>query len=665
MTYWRTVIWLFLFVFTGWLFAADIDAQTPRSNRLGVTFISSAQTPPDDSRYQNALSLGAGWNRWPLYWNAVQPAPGQWNFSAYDRLVADDVRFGLNINAILLDKPIFYSDGAIISGLYEPVFADGTDIAAPNKPLNPNNPWAIFVYTAVDRYKPNGVFARQQGWNSGQGIRIWEMWNEPDLPQFWRGSINDYARLLKVGWLAAHQADPQAEVMVGGLLYNTPTNWLQAILQIYANDANRSQYNWYMDAVGVHSYVYPWRTGWLTTVTRRTLSSYNLNRPIYVNETGLNVWNDYPGPVWASNGPERISRGTIQQQAWFFVQSTAYAWAEGANVVFFHQLYDDCGDTGGNFPAHNGELCTGGRQCFGDGFGIFRNTRASACYSQHPNAGSARPVADAYRMMAQVFSQPFTGGREVRSNGYTMISFDRPNSGEVIRVLWNRQFNPNTAIISTSNPSATLYTLQGSRTITAENGAYNIQLRAAVPDRFPDLEAGDISAVGGEPVIIVERSTGAPPNIASAGDTSTSAIRDGEAGNTQFTNPNRNSGIVTPIPSSDQLIPTPGSILLVPDFTPPPDTSPPVTTMDALPAISEPTFIVRWRARDASAISRYVVWVRVNGGEWMPWIESQRTEGVYTGTSGNTYDFAVWAEDTAGNWSQNTDLIPQMTTQVQ
>jgi hypothetical protein len=49
--------------------------QFVRSDRLGITFISSAQLEADDARYQNALLLGAGWTRWPLIGGLLKSRP--------------------------------------------------------------------------------------------------------------------------------------------------------------------------------------------------------------------------------------------------------------------------------------------------------------------------------------------------------------------------------------------------------------------------------------------------------------------------------------------------------------------------------------------------------------------------------------------------------------
>ncbi len=180
------------------------------------------------------------------------------------------------------------------------------------------------------------------------------------------------------------------------------------MLQIYQDDPLRTQFNWYMDQVAVHNYGYAWRSGWLVLVARQTLSAYGLNRPIWLNETGVNVWDDYPGPLWTGDDPsQHVGRATADQQASFFIQSAAFAWSEGADVVFFHQLFDDCGDqpAGTNFPYHSGELCTQIDPCFGDAFGLYRNEATAICFSHSIAPGTARPAAQAFQLVAQYLRQ--------------------------------------------------------------------------------------------------------------------------------------------------------------------------------------------------------------------------------------------------------------------
>ena len=78
-----------------------------RADRLGITFVGFVDNNMGAERYRNALILGSGWTRWPLYWDRVETQPGRYDWSAYDRLLATDIRHGLRTNAILLGRPAF------------------------------------------------------------------------------------------------------------------------------------------------------------------------------------------------------------------------------------------------------------------------------------------------------------------------------------------------------------------------------------------------------------------------------------------------------------------------------------------------------------------------------------------------------------------------------
>ncbi len=633
------------------------------AGRLGITHIASAETPPDDRRYENALRLGANWNRFPLYWNRVEVAPGEYDWSDYDRVIADHVRFGMQMNIVLLGVPSFYQEEKLFSGLTETTFADGSDRPKAQVIINPANPWANFVYEAVNRYGTNGTLAQQNGWQPGQLTIVWEVWNEPDYKGFWEGRVQDYARLLKVGYLAAHHADPNAQVMFGGLLYNTADNWLARVLAIYSGDPLAEENNYFMDMVAVHSYSYPWRSGWLVLYVRDTLRAYGLRRPIWLNETGVPIWDDYPGPVWATSVQQRVNMASAQQQAWFLIQSAAYAWAQGADRIFYHQLYDDCGDqpAGTDFPPHQGELCTEGQICSGSTFGLYRNNADSICFSQHPNPGTPRPTAQAFRLLADVFANGDFGRGDIeRINGVTIITFERPATQELIHVIWNRLFEANTHTIIGSRPSARLYSLEAApQPLAPDNrGNYVVNLQPALPDNYTTLEDGDTTAIGGAPIIVVEAMTGelpiqpASPVVVAVNPATPIPVAPDAAPTVII------ESQLTPIPTQAVLPPPP--LPIVSD-----DATPPTTSMEALPEVSSAVFAVRWNGDDASGIEKFIIWMRINGGEWQPWLETARNEAYFSGTPGNRYEFAAWALDYAGNWSTNIDLNPQAQTQVQ
>jgi hypothetical protein len=619
--------------------------------RLGITFISSPDHANNAARYQQALTLGAGWNRWPLYWDRIERGPGVFDWTAYDRLVSDDLRYGLRTNVILLGRPGFHDRGGSIEGLYAAAFSDGTDTPGAGKTPNPANPWALFVYQAVTRYKPGGLLAASNGWPGGWGISTWEAWNEPDLRMFWNASVEDYARMLKVTYLTVKQADPGAQVLFGGLAYGNPDqdDWLAQVLAIYASDPQRDAYNWYHDIVAVHSYSNPRRTGLVVSRMREVLARVGLSRRIWVNETGVPVWDDYPGPTWTAADPAgRTLRATMQQQAAFIIQSAAYAWAAGADVVMFHQLYDDCGNQPGgtNFPPHNGELCVNGALCAGDAHGLFRNPSGDVCFSQHPMPGTPRPAASAYLRLAQTFGVGLFGEQEVLQDNReaTVISFRRLGTNERILVLWSRTLAESRVEIKALGVGGQVLTPQNETIlITPQDGRYSLALPPATRDDYPFLPAGQVAAIGGPPLLLVEQGARSSSNPALP----------------QFDESGVPAQPVLPTPGGPASTPVPR-----PTTDPAQDSTPPVTSMTPLPAVSAATFTVAWAGQDDSGIASYLVWVRVDDGEWQPWLETDATAAAYTGEAGRRYAFAVWAVDLAGNWSLNTELTPQTETRV-
>ena len=491
-----------------------------RADRLGIAFISSIDSDNSPARYRNALILGAGWNRWPLYWDRIEAAPGAWDWSAYDRLVETDLDNRLKINAILQGRPSFWQDGDSILNLFEPIFADGTDQADDGKAINPDNPWAQFVHRTVSRYKPGGT------WRSSAALTL------KAASAFGRSGMSRTSRISGRAAAApmpvcskrppssSKHSTPKRPSCLAGCCTPPMIPSLSQVLMHFRDDALRGPYNWFFDAAAIHSYDDPWRSGWLAKVVQDTLKAYGLERPVWVTETGVSVWNDYPGPVWAAEASARIRLATTKQQASYLIMSAAYAWSKDVDKVFFHQLYDDCGNqpAGADFPPHNGELCANGI-CFGDAFGLYRNPAEAICFSQHPLANTPRPVAAAYQLLAEVFGRhPFTSSSHLGLNDpVTAIFFQRGNNDRIV-VMWNNTFEPLSYALAAKGAEAAVYSLNGTMTILpATGGKYTFNLKPATDFSYPGLEPDRTTAIGGEPIILVEStaaSDAAPTNDA-------------------------------------------------------------------------------------------------------------------------------------------------------
>jgi hypothetical protein len=509
---------------------------------FGVNFMNSVDHPATPQMLANGQATSATWNRWPLYWHRIETDPGQFAWDAHDAVVLADLEAGYQTNAILLGTPGFYMTGTLANllvdsatreaapgrisltavqaatpqGLYLPVFSDGSDLPGPGKTINGDNRWARFVHLIVNRYRPGGVLAEIHGLPPDLGITHWEMWNEPDFDAFWNGSEADYARLLKVGYLAAKQADPQAQILFGGLANNQRLNFYRDILTIFAADPLAESFGYFHDVMATHNYSNSWRSWYEVWRVGRALTDFGLSKPIWLNESGGPAWNDYPGPVWDPSSP---FRATTTEQADFVIQSAFYALFAGADGIFHFQLYDGCGNQplGTDFPPHNGELCDeNGRlitnpdfPCAGDANGLFSNPGDAVCFSQHPQPESPRPNFAAFQLLPTYLTEVAPlwrarpGGTDPDNGPQEHIALYNTEMNARIIGMWARIGQQETAVVTAHNSSALLLYPDGTvQTIFPVNGVYTITLPPATNLNNP-FQPG-VYQIGGPPRILIE-----------------------------------------------------------------------------------------------------------------------------------------------------------------
>lgn len=570
----------------------------------GVNFISSPEYPATPNRYDNAHASGARWNRWPMYWHTIELNSDNFTWADHDAVISADIAEGFILNAILMGIPGFYFDGdrAIPNTLHEPIFSDGTDIPGPEKSININNKWAQYIYRAVDRYRPGGVLATAQGWPEGAGISYWEIWNEPDLTYFFDGTKAEYARMLKIGYLVAHHADPNANVISGAMANNfADLNYYKDVLGIIQNDPLAEEHGYFHDIMATHSYFYAWQSWFHVFRAQNAMSAFGLDKPIWLNETGIPAWNDYPGPVW---DPSSQYRGTMDEQADYMIQTAFYSMFAGADAMFHFQMYDGCGNQpqGTDFPPHNGELCDANGNlisdprfpCAGDANGLFRNETDAACFTHHPNPGSARPNFTAYQLLTQYLQDvvPLYRYKVCTLDEQSWIAFYRPNTNQRIMALWACVGEDEQAVVPAIDNGAQLITPDGNtQFIAPTNGNYYLTLPAATntnpildPERWP---------VGGRPYLLIER-----------------------------------------------------------------DLQPPTVTIDATE--NSDNIWVTWNGDDypSSGIQNYDLTVSVDGGDPQAWLTGvTQTSATYTGSYQYGVEFTVIARDWGGNLSQPTSVM--------
>jgi len=513
---------------------------TGDSNPFGIAFINSAEMTVPSTRIDQALQVGAGWDRWPMYWERIETSPGLFDYTGQDAALAADVAKGLQVNAILAMTPGFYATGgsaAIASPrieekapLFEAMrrFRDEQEHISPEAPqactgspssypprnldlpafigsgptrtVNPDNYWARFVYRTVQRYKPGGELAGQYGWPAGIGVRHWEIWNEQDFPcgrsgdfpGFFNGTPQQYYRLLQIAYQVIKFADPSATVILGGQAYWPNPTWFDAFLDtLLADDpAARKANNDYFDVVAGHWYSNPrhiWRMtkyAFADKMAGRGLAP----KPIWINETGVPAWNDYP----CQNCSPYPYSATLDEQAAHLIQNWASGLAaslwfpQGVARIFQFQLYDD---------GH------------GEAYGLIRNP-ADAPQFAHPKLpGVPRPAYQAYQVVNTYLSNAVPRSWD-QQNGVERITFEHANGDRVV-VVWNWLKTNQTANVPATRLRAQLVDPLGvTQTITSTNGVYALNLPPATNHMDGDTAAE--AMIGGTPYLVVESNTTPP-----------------------------------------------------------------------------------------------------------------------------------------------------------
>lgn len=178
-----------------------------------------------------------------INWAEIEKKRGKFDFRAYDQFIGDTSRAGLRVVPILFGMPKFYAakpkKGAKVTKVT-------------TMPPRSNATFAKYVTAVVKRYGRNGTFWKKNPSIPAVPIESYQLWNEPNLPQYWGGKpdAKAYVKLLKAGASAVRKADPQAEVLAGGLPNSKQgVPLLKYVRQMYAAGAKGT-----FDTLAVHPY---------------------------------------------------------------------------------------------------------------------------------------------------------------------------------------------------------------------------------------------------------------------------------------------------------------------------------------------------------------------------------------------------------------------------
>jgi len=237
---------------------------------------------------------GMYWDRLELWWGVIEPEKGKFDWTYADKVAE------------------FYRDqkiNALVILCYSSAWSKDTPPATPEERAL----YADYVYQMVNRYKNT--------------FKVWEIWNEPNIPTFWpEPNVKDYTLMLRDAYKAAKRADPDCMVFAA----STSGPDLEFIDGIHKNGGWDS-----CDGISIHPYSMAGgpiaqRLDKILRQNQEYIASKGKPKPLWITEMG-----------WTSSNPRED-----RDQAVYTVQSYVISLANGVgNLQWF--CLDDWGEKWG------------------------------------------------------------------------------------------------------------------------------------------------------------------------------------------------------------------------------------------------------------------------------------------------------------------------------
>ncbi len=223
-------------------YAANLPGQF-----FGMTILHAInRTPWPDVKIASIRLWDSDGTGWPQ----IQPAPGKFNWDGLDRWLALAQRNNADV---------IYTFGRV------PKWAnEGKHQSVPPTDLKV---WDDFV-RAIVRHA-NGR------------ISAWELWNEPNDPNFWSGDIQTLRTMAERAYRIIKQEQPNAIVLTPSATWRdgSPSDWFE---KYFAASGGR-----YADAIAFHGYVGTEPEGLVTEISRirSVAQKYGVDKPIWDTES--------------------------------------------------------------------------------------------------------------------------------------------------------------------------------------------------------------------------------------------------------------------------------------------------------------------------------------------------------------------------------------------
>ncbi len=218
-------------------------------------------------------------------WDDYEPSRGNYDFAWLHDFANLAAQYGIKLRPYICYTPAWAGDGNW------------------NSPPNDYQDWYNFCY------------ALGTAMSSHPNVVSYEIWNEWNDAMWWNGTFAQYVQLLTTGSSALRTADPDAQIIMGGLVWphyeaidactqgTTEQSFEIAPFHVYRE--------WYGTRDPLETYLDPQYTDWYVP----TINNNGEGEPIWANEVGYST----------------LDRGEEKQRS-YFARAVPYLFASNASL---------------------------------------------------------------------------------------------------------------------------------------------------------------------------------------------------------------------------------------------------------------------------------------------------------------------------------------------
>ena len=256
------------------------------------------------------------WRLWDAYaaWPNLEPEKGRWDFSRIDQYISLAESHNVEVLLPLALSPKWASKRPQEQSGYGPGnAAEPRDLAD----------WRNYVERVATRYKGR--------------VHAYEIWNEPNLPDFFSGTPEQMMQLAREAYAILKQVDKTVIVVSPSATSVAGISWLDRYLKLGGGA--------YADVIGFHFYVTPEAPEAMVALARRVRAvmaeNHMADKPLWNTEAGWLIENRLTEVKPQANSYSKVL--TLDEAGAYVARCYVLNWALGVSRFYFYSWDSEVG----------------------------------------------------------------------------------------------------------------------------------------------------------------------------------------------------------------------------------------------------------------------------------------------------------------------------------